>query len=57
MDHLKRTFDYEPFFTEFVGRLQQEGLLYALLGLDEDGKKIKSGGSATGKKATAINEK
>ncbi|KAF8063528.1 ubiquitin C-terminal hydrolase [Lyophyllum atratum] len=40
-DHIKRTFDYEPFLKTFVERLQAEGLLNPLLGRDEDGKKIK----------------
>ncbi|KAF8227461.1 cysteine proteinase [Tricholoma matsutake] len=44
-DHLKRTFDYEPFFKEFVSRLQQEGLLNPLLGLDNDGNAIKAKGT------------
>ncbi|KAG6891833.1 hypothetical protein C0992_003341 [Termitomyces sp. T32_za158] len=40
-DHIKRTFDYEPFLKAFVGRLQVEGLLNPLMGREEDGSKIK----------------
>ncbi|KAG5653890.1 hypothetical protein H0H81_009713 [Sphagnurus paluster] len=40
-DHMRRTFDYEPFLTTFVERLQAEGLLNTLLGLDENGMKIR----------------
>ncbi|RDB24082.1 Ubiquitin carboxyl-terminal hydrolase isozyme L5 [Hypsizygus marmoreus] len=43
VDHIKRTFDYEPFFRAFVERLHVEGLLNPLLDLDEDGKKIRKG--------------
>ena len=52
MDHLKRTFDYEPFFKEFASMLQQEGLLNPLLGLDNDGKAIKAGSSTSAAKTT-----
>ena len=31
-DHVKRTFDYEPFITEFVRCMQTEGLLDAAMG-------------------------
>ncbi|KAH0580348.1 hypothetical protein H2248_001851 [Termitomyces sp. 'cryptogamus'] len=41
-DHIKRTFDYEPFLKMFVERLQAEGLLNPLMGREEDGLKIKS---------------
>jgi hypothetical protein len=44
---LKRTFDYEPFFEEFAGRLQQEGLLVPLLGLGDDGKRGKTRGTTS----------
>ncbi|KAG6872824.1 hypothetical protein C0995_006306 [Termitomyces sp. Mi166 len=40
-DHMKRTFDYEPFLKAFVERLQVEGLLNPLMGREEDGSKIK----------------
>ena len=40
MEHAKRTFDYEPFFDEFIKALHAEGLLNPLLGRDENGKKL-----------------
>jgi hypothetical protein len=40
-DHVKRTHDYEPFIKEFIGALDNEGLMYALLDMDSDGKKAK----------------
>jgi hypothetical protein len=55
-DHVKRTFDYEPFFNSFIERLHGEGLLTALLDLDENGKKIKNGSNAA-KKVTLANAK
>ncbi|KAG6820306.1 hypothetical protein H0H93_002570 [Arthromyces matolae] len=39
-DHLKRTFDYEPFLRTFMERLQTEGLLNPLMGKDDDGTKM-----------------
>lgn len=53
---MKRTFDYEPFFNSLIERLHSEGLLAALLDLDENGKKIK-GGSNGMKKSTPVNGK
>ncbi|TEB18767.1 cysteine proteinase [Coprinellus micaceus] len=47
-DHIKRTFDYEPFLSRFISHLHSEGLLRPLLDLDENGKKQKATG--TGKK-------
>lgn len=41
-DHVKRTFDYEPFLKVFMERLQAEGLLNPLMGREEDGSKIKA---------------
>lgn len=38
-EHIKRTFDYEPFIKEYIRCLQREGLLDALLDRDNDGKK------------------
>jgi len=38
-DHVKRTFDYDPFIREYIQRLHNEGLLNALLDRDNDGKK------------------
>ncbi|PPR01539.1 hypothetical protein CVT24_001850 [Panaeolus cyanescens] len=38
-DHVKRTFDYEPFLREYVHSLHKEGLLNALLNRDDDGRK------------------
>jgi ubiquitin carboxyl-terminal hydrolase L5 len=40
-EHLKRTFDYEPFFKQFVTELHNQGLLNPLLGLDDNGQKMK----------------
>lgn len=40
-DHVKRTFDYEPFVKEYTRSLQREGILDALLGQDSDGNKSK----------------
>ncbi|KAJ6525309.1 ubiquitin C-terminal hydrolase [Mycena vulgaris] len=40
-EHIKRTFDYEPFLKEFVVCLQDEGLLEPLLDVNEEGKKGK----------------
>ncbi|KAF5348248.1 hypothetical protein D9756_010529 [Leucocoprinus leucothites] len=40
-EHLKRTFDYEPFFREFITELHTQGLLNPLLNLDENGRKVK----------------
>lgn len=59
MDHLKRTFDYEPFFKEFAGRLQQEGLLIPLLGLDDDDGKVSRtrGTTSAAGKGMTMNEK
>lgn len=34
-DHVKRTFDYEPFIKEYARTLHREGLLDALLGQDK----------------------
>ena len=31
-DHIKRTFDYEPFITQFITCMQDEGLLDAAMG-------------------------
>lgn len=31
-DHIKRTFDYEPFITQFIACMQDEGLMDAALG-------------------------
>ncbi|GLB42764.1 putative ubiquitin carboxyl-terminal hydrolase, family 1 [Lyophyllum shimeji] len=42
-DHIKRTFDYEPFLKTFIERLRDDGLLNPLLGRDEEGNKIKNG--------------
>ncbi|KAG6833171.1 hypothetical protein H0H87_010559 [Tephrocybe sp. NHM501043] len=41
-DHVKRTFDYEPFLKGFLERLQAEGLLNPLMGREEDGSKRKT---------------
>ncbi|KAF8152298.1 hypothetical protein B0H34DRAFT_800760 [Crassisporium funariophilum] len=38
-DHVKRTFDYEPFVKEYIRHLQSAGLLDALLDRDGDGRK------------------
>ncbi|KAF9472727.1 cysteine proteinase [Pholiota conissans] len=38
-DHVKRTFDYEPFIREYLRSLQEAGLLNPLLDRDSDGKK------------------
>ncbi|KDR66160.1 hypothetical protein GALMADRAFT_259613 [Galerina marginata CBS 339.88] len=38
-DHIKRTFDYEPFIREFLLRAHREGLLNALLDRDDEGRK------------------
>ncbi|KAF8890508.1 hypothetical protein CPB84DRAFT_1749049 [Gymnopilus junonius] len=38
-DHIKRTWDYEPFIREFLHRLHREGLLFPLLDRDADGRK------------------
>ncbi|KAF5331816.1 hypothetical protein D9611_008902 [Ephemerocybe angulata] len=46
-DHIKRTFDYEPFLKEFITSLHRDGFLNPLLDLDENGRKRKGG---TGKK-------
>ncbi|KII90338.1 hypothetical protein PLICRDRAFT_173773 [Plicaturopsis crispa FD-325 SS-3] len=40
-DHIKRTHDYEPFITHAVECIHREGLLNPLLGVDEDGKKLR----------------
>jgi len=40
-DHVKRTFDYEPFIKEYTRSLHREGILDALLGQDSDGNKSK----------------
>ena len=40
-DHVKRTFDYEPFIKEYTRSLNREGILDALLGQDSDGNKTK----------------
>lgn len=40
--------NYEPFLTQFISHLHREGLLGALLDLDENGRKRKKAG--TGKK-------
>ncbi|KAJ3577002.1 hypothetical protein NP233_g50 [Leucocoprinus birnbaumii] len=40
-DHLKRTFDYEPFLKGFITELHHQGLLNPLLNLDENGKKMR----------------
>ena len=40
-DHIKRTFDYEPFLTQFITRLHNEGILNPLLDLDENGRRKK----------------
>lgn len=40
-EHIKRTWDYEPFFREFMTELHNQGQLNPLLGLDENGRKIK----------------
>ncbi|PPQ78899.1 hypothetical protein CVT25_002386, partial [Psilocybe cyanescens] len=40
-DHVKRTFDYEPFVREYLSRLRQEALLNPLLDRDEEGRKVK----------------
>ncbi|PPQ70881.1 ubiquitin C-terminal hydrolase [Gymnopilus dilepis] len=42
-DHIKRTFDYEPFIREFLRSLHKEGLLFPLLDRDADGRKKKAG--------------
>ncbi|KAF8887016.1 hypothetical protein CPB84DRAFT_1528446 [Gymnopilus junonius] len=38
-DHIKRTWDYEPFIREYLQRLHREGLLFPLLDRDADGRK------------------
>ncbi|KAF7985472.1 hypothetical protein HWV62_5239 [Athelia sp. TMB] len=50
-EHAKRTFDYEPFFDEFIKTLHAEGLLNPLLGRDANGKKIPA--NRKGKKKAA----
>lgn len=40
-EHLKRTFDYEPFIKAFVTELHNQGLFYPILGLDDGGRKAK----------------
>ncbi|KAG6868894.1 hypothetical protein C0993_008192 [Termitomyces sp. T159_Od127] len=39
-EHMKRTFDYEPFLKAFMGQLQAEGLLNPLMGREEDGSRV-----------------
>ncbi|KAF9466703.1 hypothetical protein BDZ94DRAFT_1212162 [Collybia nuda] len=56
-DHVKRTFDYEPFFTSLIERLHSEGLLSALLDLDENGRKIKGGSNDMNKPKAPANGK
>ncbi|TFK35832.1 hypothetical protein BDQ12DRAFT_634690 [Crucibulum laeve] len=46
-EHIKRTWDYEPFFKEFITRLHHEGLLNPLLDRDANGRKKRG---AVGKK-------
>ncbi|KXN89535.1 Ubiquitin carboxyl-terminal hydrolase isozyme L5 [Leucoagaricus sp. SymC.cos] len=41
VEHLKRTFDYEPFVKGFITELHNHGLLNPLLNLDENGRKIR----------------
>lgn len=50
-DHVKRTFDYDPFIKECIRRLHQEGLLNALLDRDQYGRKNRN------KKAAALTTK
>ncbi|XP_006457111.1 hypothetical protein AGABI2DRAFT_212373 [Agaricus bisporus var. bisporus H97] len=40
-DHVKRTFDYEPFIKGFVTELHNQGLLNPILNLDDNGRKKK----------------
>ncbi|KAF9005227.1 hypothetical protein BDQ17DRAFT_1304531 [Cyathus striatus] len=45
-EHVKRTFDYEPFFKGFIKALQEEGLLETFLELDKGGRKKRKKGNA-----------
>ncbi|KAF7314503.1 Ubiquitin c-terminal hydrolase [Mycena kentingensis (nom. inval.)] len=45
-EHIRRTHDYEPFITEFIGALHKEGLLDALLSVNDP----KSNGASNNKK-------
>jgi len=47
-DHVKRSFDYEPFLKAYIQQLHEEGLLNALLDRDDDGKKRRRAAKAKG---------
>ncbi|KAJ7644005.1 ubiquitin C-terminal hydrolase [Roridomyces roridus] len=48
-EHIKRTHDYEPFIKEFVTCLQSEGLLEAILDVNDDSGKSKKRVKLNGK--------